>query len=233
MDLTKLEARPRKIFGKKCRYLRRSGITPANLYGAGFESVAVQVDSKELSLLLSTTSRNTPVQLSILGESEPRPAFIWGTQRDPLSGNVLHVDLYHVDVSRRMRAQVPLALENVSPDLEKFDRRLTQLQASIEVETLPLDLPASISVDCSSLTELDDEIKVIQLQISGKVDLLTEPDAVVARVTAIRVIAESEPGLGAEGEIEEGVEEAGQESSTGESAASPDTAEGGSSGEAG
>jgi len=210
MDSTTLEARPRKIFGKKCRYLRRGGITPANLYGAGLESIAVQVDSKTLNSLLAITSRNTPVQLSILGESAPRTAFIWSTQRHPLSGDVLHVDLYHVEATHRMRAQVPLLLENVNPDLEKFDLRVTQLQATVEIETLPLDLPTEILVDGSKLQKLDDEIKVAALTISDKVDLLTDPDNVVARVTAIRVLTarEVEEGAGVEGaEAEASAEE--------------------------
>ncbi len=193
MDVVSLESRPRALLGKKCRYLRRSGITPANLYGAGVESIAIQIDSRALQQVMATTSRNTPVQISILGEAEPRTAFIWKTQRDPITDQVLHIDLYHVEATRRMRADVPLVLVGVDPDLEKLDKRVTQFINSVSVETLPLDLPTSFEVDCSALNEIDDEVRLASVAISDKVTLLTDPEGVIARVTGITVLAEPEP----------------------------------------
>ena len=204
MDVTTLEARPRRIFGKQCRYLRRGGITPANLYGAGMQSLAIQVDSRELSHILSTTSRNTPVQIAIMGEEGPRTAFIWRTQRHPLTGDVQHVDLYHVEATHRMRAEVPLLLTGVDPDLEKFDKRVLQYLQAVTVETLPLDLPTEIPVDCSGLTAVDEEVKVSDLAISDKLTLLTDLEVVIAKVGVITILAEPEV-------VEEGAEGAAGE----------------------
>ena len=216
MDVVSLESRPRALLGKKCRYLRRSGITPANLYGAGVESIAIQIDSRALQQVMATTSRNTPVQISILGEAEPRTAFIWKTQRDPITDQVLHIDLYHVEATRRMRADVPLVLVGVDPDLEKLDKRVTQFINSVSVETLPLDLPTSFEVDCSALNEIDDEVRLASVAISDKVTLLTDPEGVIARVTVITVLAEPEP------EEEEGEAAApGEEAAPAEGAAAP------------
>ena len=210
MNTTVLEARPRSILGKKSRFLRRAGITPANLYGASIDSIAIQLDTHALHHILATTSRNTPVQIAVLGEEENRTAFIWEVQRHPLTDAILHVDLYHVEATRRMRARVPLVLSGVDADLEKFDKRVTQQLDAVEVETLPLDLPTEIDVDCSALTEIDDEVKVGSLTISDKVLLLTDPDTVVAKVSAIVILAEPEPKVGEEEETPEG-EEAAEE----------------------
>ena len=109
-----------------------------------------------------------------------------------------------------MRARVPLVLSGVDADLEKFDKRVTQQLDAVEVETLPLDLPTEIDVDCSALTEIDDEVKVGSLTISDKVLLLTDPDTVVAKVSAIVILAEPEPKVGEEEETPEG-EEAAEE----------------------
>jgi large subunit ribosomal protein L25 len=191
----KLEVRPRALFGKKARFLRRAGITPANLYGAEIESIPLQVETRALTQTITTTSRNTPVDLNVFGESKPRTAFVWRVQRHPLSEELLHVDFYYVEATRVMRAQVPITLVNVDPDLEKLSRRVTPYLESIEVETLPADLPTEIQVDASNLLEIDDQLLVQQLTIGANVTLLSDPEQLVARVTEITVI-KTEAGEG-------------------------------------
>lgn len=192
MQRTSLEVRPRRIFGKKNRYLRRAGFIPANLYGAAIDSVPVLVEAAEVVRVLNTTSRNTPLRLSILGETEARTAFVWGVQREPVSGAVLHVDFYHVEAGHRMRAQVPLVLVKVDPNLEKLDRRINFMTHQIEVETLPEDLPTQIEIDASTLVEVDSELRVKDVVVSDKVHILTSADQPIAKVVGIMEAVETE-----------------------------------------
>ena len=215
MAITTLTASPRALFGKRSRYLRRAGITPANLYGAGIDSTALQVDTKDLVRTIVHTTRNTPVSLQIEGEADPRPVFIWSVQRDPLTEDVVHVDFFHVEATRTMRATVPIYLDNVDPELDKFSKRVNQLLSAVEVETLPMDLPEEIRLDGAPLQELDDEIKVSAIELGDRVTILTNPDLIVAKVFELieRVEEEDE---GAEG-VAEGAEGAaeGEEAETG------------------
>jgi large subunit ribosomal protein L25 len=188
----KLEVRPRALLGKKARFLRRAGITPANLYGAEIESIALQVDTRALIQTITSTSRNTPVDLNVIGESTPRTAFVWRVQRHPLTEELLHVDFYHVEATRTMRAQVPIVLENVNPELEKLSKRVTQYLESVEVETLPADLPTQILVDGSKLAEIDDQLVVAQLRVPDKVTVLSDSEQLVARVTEIVTIKDAD-----------------------------------------
>ena len=200
-DQPTLAVRPRALRGKKSRFLRRAGIIPANLYGAGLESMALQAEVKELISTITTTSRNTPIELRIHGESKPRTAFIWKIQRHPVSEEILHVDFYHVEATRTMRTSVPVILENVDPNLEKFAKRVTQYVNQVEVESLPADLPTSITVDATGLQELEDALKVAGLAVSDAVTILTDPEAIVARVTAIvETVEQEEEGAVAAGE---------------------------------
>lgn len=192
MNATTLDARPRRIFGKKCRYLRRAGFTPANLYGAAMESIPVQVDTRVVAHLLAGLPKNTALELKILGESDAHTAFVWGIQRDPLTDEILHVDFYHVEATRRMRATVPLVLAGVDPNLEKLDKRINQMIESIEVECLPLDLPTELQVDASKLKELEDEVRVRDVLISDKIQVLTSLDLVIAKVAGIIEAVEEE-----------------------------------------
>lgn len=211
-----LTASPRVILGKRSRYLRRAGITPANLYGAGIDSTALQVDTRHLIDTIVQTTRNTPVSLQIEGEAEARTVFLWRVQRDPLTEDVLHVDLFHVEATRTMRTTVPIYLDNVDPDLEKFSKRVNQLLNEVEVETLPMDLPEEIRLDGAQLQELDDEIKVEAIDLGDKVTILTDPELIVAKVFEYieRVEEEEEEVLegeeGEEGEGEEGGEGAAE-----------------------
>jgi large subunit ribosomal protein L25 len=194
-----LDVHPRAIFGKKVRFLRRAGFTPANLYGASIESIPVQVATKDLKDILRTTSRNTPLKVAVKGEAETRTAFVWAVQREPVTGDVLHVDFYHVEAGHRMRAQVPLVLINVDPNLEKLDRRINVMRTLIEVETLPEDLPTQIEVDATSLKEIDDEVKVRDLKISERVQVLTPAEFGIAKIVGIvEEVEEVVPGAVAE-----------------------------------
>ncbi len=213
MAITTLTASPRALFGKRARYLRRAGITPANLYGAGIDSTALQVDTKDLVRTIVHTTRNTPVSLQIEGEADPRTVFIWSVQRDPLTENVVHVDFFHVEATRTMRATVPIYLDNVDPELDKFSKRVNQLLSEVEVETLPMDLPEEIRLDGAPLQELDDEIKVSAIELGDRVTILTDPDLIVAKVFELIERVEEED------EVAEGVAEGEEAAAEGEEAA--------------
>lgn len=188
-----LEAKPRALSGKQCRFLRRAGITPANLYGAAMESVPLQVDTKTLVGTIVHTSRNAPIDLQVAGQTQPMMAFIWRVQRHPLTEEIMHVDFYHVEASRRMRAEVPVILDGVNQGLAKLDRRLPQFLLTVTVETLPADLPTELHADASKLLELGDSIRVKDLVVSDKVTIMTPAENVVARVMAIVEVVEETP----------------------------------------
>lgn len=225
MATINLAASPRALFGKKSRFLRRAGITPANLYGAGVESTALQVETKALLRTIVATTRNTLVELTVEGEADSRTVFIWRVQRDPLTEEILHIDLFHVEATRTMRATVPVRLENVDPGLDKFSKRVNQFLNEVEVETLPADLPEEILLDVSALQELDDDIAVGALKVSDKVTILTDPEVVIAKVGEIVEISEEEPeeetaGAGeaeAEGDAADGGDAPGGDAADGRS----------------
>jgi large subunit ribosomal protein L25 len=187
-----LDVRPRALGGKKSRYLRRAGIVPANLYGAGLASASLQVDAKALIKAVATTSRNTLVTLKVHGETAPRTAFLWGIQRDPMTEDIVHVDFYHVDPTRKMRGRVPLTVKNVDPNLAKNELRVAIMIPALDVECLPGDLPVSITIDCTDLHKLGDDVKAAALPIPSGVTMLTKPTQSVAKVAVVQKVKEIE-----------------------------------------
>src|SRR5258708_40367694 len=98
-DLT-ITAKLRQTRGKnEARRLRVQGLTPAILYGAGQESVAVAVNPKEVSKILhSGSGANTIFNLAVDGSSTP--VMIVDHQNDPVRDNLLHVDLKRIDLTK-------------------------------------------------------------------------------------------------------------------------------------
>src|SRR5512143_3572391 len=84
------------------RRSRAAGKTPGILYGSGGENVAISLDSKQFEKILSKHSSGTFVlDVKLAGqEGQGLNAIIKDLQRDPLSSQVLHVDLLHVSLTQ-------------------------------------------------------------------------------------------------------------------------------------
>ena len=80
-DLT-LKAARRSVLGKKNRFLRRQGITPAHLFGHGIESKALQCDTLQLKQIIAHAGTTRLISLKIDGDKQPKSVFVREIQRD-------------------------------------------------------------------------------------------------------------------------------------------------------
>jgi large subunit ribosomal protein L25 len=199
-----LAVTPRSILGKKVKGLRQQGMTPANIYGHGIPSRAVQVPTPDLARTIRIAGRNTMLQVHVEGEKKRRPVFIRDVQRNPTTDEFLHVDFYQVSLKEKIRLEVPLVVVGEAPAVAVYHGILLQSVNAISMEGLPTDLPPHIEVDVSGLEEIDDAIHVKDLDVSPDVTLLVDPELVVAKVAAPRLVEEVEEEV--EEELEEGVE---------------------------
>ena len=181
---TQLQASPRQVIGKEVRFLRRKGITPANVFGHGLTSVAVQIDTKQLRQVLSKVGTSQLISLKIEGESEPRNVLVRDFQINPLSRALLHIDLYQVSLTERMTLDVPLVLVGESMAVKKLGGVMLQNLNSLNVECLPGDIPPAIEVDLSRLAELGDAIHVKEVSLGDAVTILNDAEEVIVSVIA-------------------------------------------------
>ena len=201
MANSELKAAPRVVLGKKVAQLRRTGITPANIFGHKIESTAVQTDTVELIHLLRASSRNAIINMTVDGEAGPRTVVVRDLKRNAVTGQVLHVDFYQVSMTEKMRADVPVVLVGTSDAVTTFGGVLLQMAEKIAVEALPADIPVQFEVDVTRITELEGSLHVRDLDVDeSKVTLHTDPDVVLARVAAPRLVVE-ETVVPAEGEV--------------------------------
>jgi large subunit ribosomal protein L25 len=187
-----LEATKRAVIGKQVKQLRAQGIIPGVLYGPAIDAVPLQIDWVTLRPTLREVGGSQIIELSIDGE--PYNTLVRAVHRDPIRGDVLHIDFYRVRMDVAIRTEVPIVLVGDTEALEGKGGVLTHEMMSIEVECLPGDLPAEIEVDISVLTKIGDIILAENLPQLPGVIYHANPDDVVISTSYLerRVEAEKE-----------------------------------------
>jgi large subunit ribosomal protein L25 len=217
MEQIELSVAPRTIKGKEVSGLRRSGIVPAVLYGRRAEPVSLQANGRELMRVLMQAGSSRLVTLKIEGSAEPRMALVREVQREPIRGDLWHVDFYGVSMTERITLSIRVRFDGVSPAAALNEGVLTYGNDSVEIECLPGDLIDSLVVDLTRLVKVGDAVHVSDLQVPETVKVLSNPEDLVVRVTrlaaeeaadVVAAVVSTEPEVIKKGkEEEEGEEE--------------------------
>ena len=182
MDKIVLELQDRQLVGKKVERLRRDGITPVHMYGPGVESRSLQVPTRELLAVLQTAGATIPVSI-VIDSGEEHLTFVREVQWAPVSGELLHVDLLRAELTSLMTVSVPLTLIGESPAAKEMGGTVVQYLYTVDVEALPLDMPASLELDVSAITDLETVLRAGDVSLPPKSSLVTNPSEPAARVT--------------------------------------------------
>lgn len=165
------------------RRLRVSGVIPAVVYGAKQPSVAVTVDPKQIRRILhSGSGHNTIFDLDVAGTTVKAMVVDW--QNDPIKGNLIHIDMKRIAMDKAIRVEVPIHLVGVPVGVKTQGGILDQVLRQISIECLPADIPGHIEVDVSELA-FGTILRVADLP-HGKLKFITDEEAAVAHITAVR-----------------------------------------------
>ncbi len=182
-----VEGAPRDSRGKnEAKRLRVTGKVPATLYGGKGGPLALAVNTKQLTAILrSDSGHNTIFEVDFAGKQEPAIVKDW--QVDPVSGKLLHVDLLRVAMDVRMKVKVPVHTFGEPSGVKVQGGVYEVVTREVEVECLPADIPTEFKVDVSGLM-LNQSLRASDLTFDKtKLKLLTEANAVLAHVVALRV----------------------------------------------
>ncbi|MGA1049579.1 MAG: 50S ribosomal protein L25 [Minisyncoccia bacterium] len=185
--------RREQVGSKKIAILRSNGIDPGVLYGSGLgkaKSELIQVNAVELNKLLAEIEESSLVNI-ILGDRS-YPTLVKDIQRNTLKAEILSVDFFAPDLNEEVETPVALEFEGVSQS-EKAGNTLIKIHQEIEVKALPQNLPEHISVDLSKLANLDDVIRVSDLDLPNGVEVLLDVDELIAITESPQV--EVEPDM--------------------------------------
>jgi large subunit ribosomal protein L25 len=182
------------------RALRRAGRLPAVVYGHKVDAVSVAVDGREFAKAFQKVGRNQLLDLHI-GSEAPRKALVREVQRSPRDGDLLHVDFYQVNLAEKIESEVPIEFEGEIEIVAKGEADLLRGLHQLRVEALPTDLPPVITVDISGLKAVDDEIRVKDLKLPPGVEILDDPEDLVAKVHEHKEVVEEVPAAPAAVEV--------------------------------
>jgi large subunit ribosomal protein L25 len=174
-----LSAEPRDVFGKHVRRLRRQGLVPLNVYGHG-DSRPIQAPSRALELLLAHGGRTGLITIAVDGHSET--ALLKEIQRDPRSGQLLHLEFQAVSMTESVTSTVPIRFVGESIAVTKMSGILSHPRTEVHVTARAADLPDALEVDLSGIVELNGSIKVSDLPESSSYKVVDSPDEVLAMV---------------------------------------------------
>ncbi len=202
MEAVTLNANVRKTIRKQVKALRRQGLLPAVMYGAGVEPLPLELDEKAASRALANVGRSTLIDLKV--GKDTHKVLVREFQRDVIRRDILHVDFLVVAMDVVIRAVVPVVLVGEAPAMEELGGIIVSGLNEIEVEALPADLPEQVSGDIEAVLSMNDVITAGDLVLGAKVTLITDPDETIANVIA-QMVEEEVEEVEVE-ELEEGVE---------------------------
>ncbi len=186
MQRVDLEVSVRQKAGKGvARQLRRQGTLPAVLYHQG-ASVLLSINQKAIDKLLQTSAgEHALINLKVTDGGRQRScvAIVRDSQRDPVTDEVLHVDLFEISLDKPLRVAVPVQVIGEVPAGVKEGGVLHHPLREVEVECLPLAIPDKLTIDASPLL-INQALHVRDLTVDPAVRILTPADQTVVSVAA-------------------------------------------------
>ena len=184
MQMQELTVTQRDGTGKQAaKRLRREGQIPAILYG-GAAPQPIAVDSKAVLKMIHGHEGTTQL-LSLRfngGAASTRMAIIRDMQFDPVSEDLLHVDLQEVAADRAITVRVAVHPIGEAVGVRDTKGILSLVLHELEVSCLPTNMPQRIDADVSELA-IGDVLTVRNLVAPEGVRILNDPGQAIATVS--------------------------------------------------
>ena len=182
MSMKELNFELREKTGKGiCRQLRTAGRVPAVVYGKDFTSTAISVDQRELLKIISGDGgKNSLITLNGADPVNGSVVLVENMLLNPIKGTPRHVDLHKVIYGQKMRVVVNLKLVGTAKGV-KDGGLLEFLKHSVEIECLPMQIPAHIDVDVTDLT-IGHSIHASELKLPEGIRLLDSGESTIVSI---------------------------------------------------
>ncbi len=207
-----INAEKREDQGKGAsRRLRRAGLVPGIVYGAGKEPTPISVRENELLKHLDDEGFYSQVLTLKLGGQDEN-VVLRDLQRHPYKPNILHFDLQRINMDEKIHVHVPLHFINEEScvGVKNEGGTVSHLLVEVEVVCLPASIPEYIEVDLAEL-HAGETLHLSDLKLPEGVELVElthgHDNAVVTILKARGGAEEEEEAAGEEAEAGEGGEE--------------------------
>lgn len=177
----------KRIKKEKPEALLKVGKIPAVFYGPKEKSTPVSISNVDFVKLWRKAGESSIITLK--DGSDEHEALIHDIDLHPVSGAPRHVDFYVIEKGKKLQVNIPLIFEGVSPAVKDLGGILVKVLHEVRIEAMPKDLPHSIIINISNLTELSSTISTKDLVLPNGVELISGKDEVIAAIS----VAKDEP----------------------------------------
>jgi large subunit ribosomal protein L25 len=191
LETLEIEVEAREVGSKRqARRLRRDGKIPGVLYGPKTPPVPLELNKKEFSSRVAGLEGSHLVRLKSEATAlAAKVALVKDMQYHPITGDVIHADLYEVDLTAKIQVHVPLHFVGKAVGVVRGGI-LQPIVREIEVECLPMDIPEFFNVEVSAL-DIGDGVHIEELQMPENVTAIYESN--FALVTVVPPTVEEAP----------------------------------------
>ncbi|MBU1683752.1 50S ribosomal protein L25, partial [Patescibacteria group bacterium] len=198
---------------------RNADRVPMIYYGKGVEPTNFSADYQDFKRLYKKAGKSAIITL--INESKKEfHVLVHEIQYDPVSDEMIHIDLMAVDLNKPITTEVPLVFIGQAPAVKDLNGTFMSGKDRVMVECLPKDLVHEIEVDISPLVDFHSGLTIADINAPEGVRILDAEDISIATVSApraeeVEVVAPTEKTAeGEEGEApakgEEEKEEGGE-----------------------
>ena len=174
-----------RMGSNESRRLRARGMVPLTIYGGEGEPVVAAAPLSELAAILrSDTGRNTIFTLDVDGVG-PSQVLFQARQIDPVRGRLVHADLRRLVRGQSIEVTVPLHLDGEPLGVKDEGGILEQHLREVEIRCRPRNIPDALHADVSGM-RVHDVLHVSDLQVDESVEVITDPETVIATVSVVR-----------------------------------------------
>lgn len=174
-----LTAEKREMRGRETQRLRKMGKIPAIVYGSIKEPLVLAIDACDFGKVFHEAGESTMIEISI--DNAMVPVLIHDIARNATNNAIEHIDFYAIDKTHEVHVHVPIVFVGEAP-VEKTGV-ITKVIHHLNVSALPSELPHDITVDISTLVDIESTIRVRDIVVPKGVKLLHDLEEVIVAVS--------------------------------------------------
>ncbi len=169
---------------EKTRDIRNNKQIPAVVYWKNQEPISIKIEHSDFLRTFRKSGESNIINLKV-GKKNIE-VLVHEYQNEPVTGDFIHVDFFALTRGEKLTTNIPLNFIGESEAVKKGGI-LEELQKEIEVKCLPKDLVDHFDVNLSALKEFGDNIKVADLNLGDKFEVLTPAEEVLVLVARPKV----------------------------------------------
>ncbi|WP_341755740.1 50S ribosomal protein L25/general stress protein Ctc [Candidatus Tisiphia endosymbiont of Ptychoptera albimana] len=180
-ELLELAAEMREKFGTGvARELRRKGMVPAIVYGAGKEALAVSIEEKEITKHYRKPGFiSTVIQIKV--GSKTHKVLPKAVELHPITDIVRHVDFVHLE-EKTQRMEVPIVYEGKERALGvKRGGFFNIIKRTITLLCDVNNIPKNINIDVTNM-HIGQSLKAKSIKLPEGVQLASKNDFIMATI---------------------------------------------------